>query len=84
MLPSISNTTIRGKHNVCEGMSVIATVNIKDKNIFNTMEFKIDEIDTDTNNVRINCQWYENRELAESFIPSFCVTVYKYQGADNT
>ena len=71
ILPSISNTTIRGKHDVCEGMSVIATVNNKDKNIFNTMEFKIDEIHTDTNNVRINYKWYEERELAESFIPSF-------------
>ena len=40
---------MRRNHDVCEGMSVIATVNIKDKNIFNTMEFKIDEIDTDTN-----------------------------------
>ena len=31
---------------------------------------------------QINYQWYEERDLAESFVPSFCVTVYKYQGAD--
>ena len=30
-------------YKVCKGMPVIATQNLKDKNIFNTMEFTIDE-----------------------------------------
>ena len=30
----------------------------------------------------VNNEWFDEKEFAESFIPSFCVTVYKYQGTD--
>ena len=61
-------------------MPVLATINIKDKNIFNTMEFKIEDIKE--NKFKINNEWFDKNVFAVSFIPSFCVTVYKYQGAD--
>ena len=67
-------------YKVCQNMPVLATTNIKDKNIFNTMEFIIEEIQN--NRFKVNNEWYDHKEFSESFIPSFCVTVYKYQGAD--
>ena len=67
-------------YNVCTDMPVLATTNIKDKNIFNTMEFKIEDIKE--NRFKINNEWFDKNTFAASFIPSFCVTVYKYQGAD--
>ena len=70
----------REEYKVCEKMPVIATTNIKDKEIFNTAEYKIQEIDE--TEVMINNEWYGLVEFSESFVPSFCVTVYKYQGAD--
>ena len=76
-------------YKVCIGMPVLATTNIKDKEIFNTMEFTIEDIKDDRINERrvtktflINDIWFDMKEFSESFIPSFCVTVYKYQGAD--
>ena len=67
-------------YKVCQGMPIIATTNIKDKNIFNTMEFVIEKMKNKA--FKINNEWYDIKEFSESFIPSFCVTVYKYQGAD--
>ena len=67
------------RYKVCEGMSVLATQNIKDKEIFNTMEFVIEYIDKDE--FKVNNVWFDKKEFSENFIPSFCVTVYKYQGA---
>lgn len=61
-------------------MPVLATTNIKDKKIFNTMEFVIEEIKG--NKFKVNNEWFGKKEFSESFIPSFCITVYKYQGAD--
>lgn len=67
-------------YKVCRNIPILATKNIKDKGIFNTMEFVIEEINN--NRSRVNNDWYDEKEFSESFIPSFCVTVYKYQGAD--
>ena len=60
-------------------MPVLDTQNIKDE-IFNTMEFVIEDISN--NQFKINNEWFYQKEFSENFIPSFCVTVYKYQGAD--
>ena len=61
-------------------MPILATQNVKDKKIFNTMVFKIEKIKG--NKFMVNNEWYEEKEFSETFIPAFCVTVYKYQGAD--
>ncbi len=68
---------------VCKDMPLIATSNIKDKEIYNTMQFKIEDIKEEgkTTLYYINDIWFNQKELEENFIPSFCVTVYKYQGA---
>ena len=67
-------------YQICEGMPVSATQNIKDKEVFNTMEFKIEKIKNDK--IFINNTEFSREEFAESFIPNFCATVYKYQGSD--
>ena len=71
-------------YKICEGMPLIATVNNKDKQIYNTMEFILEEIKKDNNETifKIKDNLYNMTEFARSFIPAFCVTVYKYQGAD--
>ena len=61
-------------------MPILATQNIKDKDILNTMEFVVE--DMNDRSFKVNNEWFQIREFSESFIPSFCVTVYKYQGAD--
>ena len=66
--------------NVCAKMPVLATQNIKNKGIFNMMEFVIEDIYADE--FKINNEWYSRKEFSENFIPSFCVTVYKCQGTD--
>ena len=80
-------TTVDFKYNnkketykVCQNIPILATQNLKDKEIYNTMEFMIEEINDD--NFKVKDKWYDIKEFSESFIPSFCVTVYKYQGAD--
>jgi len=64
-------------YRVCKNMPVLATQNIKDKDIFNTVDFVIEEIND--NQLKVNNEWFEQKVFCESFIPSFCVTVYKYQ-----
>ena len=61
-------------------MLVIVTFKIKDKNIFNTIEFVIENIYKDC--IKVDGKVFEIREFFESFIPSFCVTVFKHQGAE--
>lgn len=60
-------------YNICEKMPVLATQNIKDKEIFNTMEFIIEEIKNDK--FKVNNEWFEESEFAQNFISAFCVTV---------
>ena len=61
-------------------MPVLATQNIKNEEIFNCMEFKIDEISDDE--FKINNKWFDRKTFADVFIPAFCTTVYKFQGMD--
>ena len=70
----------RETYYVCTKMPVLATQNMKDKGIHNTMEFVIEDIKYDR--YRINNEWFDKKDFSENFIPSFCVTVYKYEGAD--
>ena len=65
---------------MCTNMPVLATQNLKDKEIFNTMEFVIEDIKHDR--YKVNNEWFDKKDFSENFILSFCVTVYKYQGAD--
>ena len=44
------------------------------------MEFVIEEINNES--FKINNEWYDKEEFSWNFIPAFCVTVYKYEGAD--
>ena len=54
---------------------MLATQNIKDKEIYNTIEFVIEDIKK--NLFKINNEWFDLKKFSENFIPSYCVTVYK-------
>lgn len=74
-------------------MPVIATQNMKQKNMFNMMEFTSDEIFYGTLwsfeedydefkdiKFKINNDTFDKSEFRMNFLPNFCNTVYKYQG----
>ena len=59
---------------------MLATTNLKSDEIYNMMEFKVEGIDNQT--VTIADIDFPIDTFAQSFIPAFCCTVYKYQGGD--
>ena len=64
-------------------MPIIATQNMKKRNMFNMMEFKINHlIESEDGNLEfvINQERFSLNEFRESFLPNFCNTVHKYQG----
>ena len=71
-------------YSICEKMPIIATKNLKDKNIYNTMEFIISWLKQINNEYffTVNNEDFNEQEFAQSFIPSFCLTVYKYHGGE--
>ena len=73
----------KAKHyKVAVGMPILVTQNLKRECMFNMMEFTIDEIDEHGTSFKVNNVWFEHNDFRQSFIPAFCCTVYKYQGAD--
>ena len=71
------------KHKVCENMPIIATQNMKKRDMFNMMEFKIKTInENEEGNLEfeIDNEIFSLNEFRESLLPNFCNTVYKYQG----
>ena len=67
-------------YKVCVDMPVMATENIKEHKIFNTMEFLVEDVSEDS--FWINGVEFDLKTFSRCFIPSFCVTAHKCQGAD--
>ena len=64
-------------------MPVIATHNMKKRDMFNMMEFKIKTINENKEGnleFEIDNETFSLNEFRESFLLNFCNTVYKYQG----
>ena len=64
-------------------MQYLATTNLAKRDIFNMMQFELTKIDHDSEGnllFMFGDKIFEHSVFAESFIPAFCVTVYKYQG----
>lgn len=61
---------------------VLVTQNLKRECLIIMMEFAIDKIDEHGTNFKVNDTWFKLNDFRKSFIPAFCCTVYKYQGAD--
>ena len=79
---SLYNGSIE-EYKVCVNMRVLATQNIKDKKNYNMMEFTIDDISFSKNSKPIFKVDDNKSSLSEFkffFIPSLCITVFKYQG----
>ena len=56
---------------------------MRNKEMFNMEQHNIDNIEEDEDgnlNFILNGTIFSHSEFRESLIPSFCVTVYKYQG----
>ena len=68
------------RYNIAAGMPIIVTQNLKKYIMFNMMEFVIEDMDVE--GALVNNTWFDMNEFRSSFIPAFCSTVYKYQGAD--
>ena len=60
----------------------MATRNIRVKNIYDTMEFVIEKIENYGKDYvfQLDNERFNEEDFPKSFIPSFCLTVYKYQG----
>ena len=64
-------------------MPMIVTQNMRNKDMFNMEQYNIDNIgESEGGNLvfTLNDAIFSHSEFCESFIPAFCVTVYKYQG----
>ena len=71
------------RYQVCPGMPFLATQNLKEDDVFNTMEFVLEDMRRKPAlEFKIGGKWYSQGVFTSCFIPAFCVTVYKYQGAD--
>ena len=64
-------------------MPMLVTQIIRNKNMFNMEQYNIDSIgESEDGNLifTLSDTTFSHSEFGESFIPAFCVTVYKYQG----
>ena len=71
------------EYKVAVGMQFLATKNISQRDVFNMMQFKLTNIEYNANGdlmFTLDDKVFEHSIFAESFIPAFSVTVYKYQG----
>ena len=60
-------------YQVCAGMPVLATTNLKSEEIYNMMEFSVEQMNDQ--NVTINGTVFPISKFVQSFIPAFCCTV---------
>jgi len=72
------NPKVKELYNVCVGMPVICTANIKEMNMYNSEQYTIEKMDEST--VTINKMQFTHDEFKQSFTLAFCITVYRYQG----
>ena len=66
---------------------MLVTKNMCNKEMYNMQQYNIDKIqENDQGDLEfiLNGQTFSHSEFRESFIPAFCVTVYKYQGSTIT
>ena len=68
------------KYKICKDMPVLVTQNLKEHDMFTMMEYKITDIND--NKFLINDIWFDQGLFTSSFLPSYCNTVYKYQGSN--
>ena len=60
-------------YQVCAGMPVLATTNLKSEEIYNMMEFSVEQMNDQ--NVTIIGTVFPISKFVQSFIPAFCCTV---------
>ena len=70
------------EYKVCAGTPVICIDNMKDRGMFNSQQFTIKDISINGVSIKENDQKFSLDEFRKKFNLAFCMTVYKYQGAE--
>ena len=71
------------RYRIAVNMLMLVTKNMRNKEIYNMQQYNIDSInENDMGNLvlMLNGQTFSHSEFRKSFIPAFCVTLYKYWG----
>lgn len=63
-------------YKVAVGMPMLVTQNLKKEEMYNMMEFEIEEMNITEHEFKINYIWFELNDFRKSFILAFCSTVY--------
>ena len=72
------NPKVKELYKVCAGMPVICTANIKEMHMYNSEQYTIEDMDSQT--VTVNKMKFKHDEFKQWFTLAFCITVYRYQG----
>ena len=75
------------RYRIATNMPMLVTKNMSNKEMYNMQQYNIDKIQENEEGdfeFILNGQTFSHSEFRESFIPAFCVTVYKYQGSTIT
>ena len=81
----VLNFSYNGKkeeYKVCAGTPVICTDNMKDRGIFNSQMFTVKKFSGNSVIIKENGEKFALDEFKKKFNLAFCITVYKYQGAE--
>ena len=69
-------------YKVCAGTPVICIDNMKDRSMYNSQQFTIKDININGVTIKENDQKFSLDDFRKKFNLAFCMTVYKYQGAE--
>ena len=69
-------------YKVCADTPVICIDNMKDRGMFNSQQFTVKSIDINSVTIKENDQKFSMDDFRKKFNLAFCITVYKYQGAE--
>ena len=70
------------EYKIRAGTSVTCIDNMKDRGMFNSQQFTIESISSKDVKIKENGQTFSLDDFRKKFNLAFCITVYKYQGAE--
>ena len=70
------------EYKICDGTPVICIDNMKDRKMFNSQQFTVKSINKNGVRIKENNEKFSIDDFRKKFNLAFCITVYKYQGAE--
>ena len=70
------------EYKICDGTPVIYIDNMKDRKMFNSQQFTVKNITNNGITIKENDEKFSLDDFRKKFNLVFCITVYKYQGAE--